>query len=93
VAACWLGFNASGGLSGERPAVRFVGEAEGEESAQVDRGDAVVEPVVVLGDASVTESPVASGQPGDAAFDHGPVLPVGVLEGLVGCPLPVAALQ
>ena len=81
------------GLSGDRPAGRAVGEAEGEEPAQVDRGGPVVEPVVVLGDASVTESPVASGQPGDAAFDHGTVLPVGALEAVFAGPLPVAALQ
>ena len=93
VAAVGWGFSSPGGLSGDRPAGRSVGEAEGEESAQVDCRDPVVEPVVVPGHASVAESPVASGQPGDGAFDHGPVLPVGVLETFVGGPLTVLALQ
>ena len=70
-----------------------MGEAEGEESAQVDCRDSGVEPVVVPGHASVAESPVATGQPGDGALHHGPVLPIGSLESLVGGPLPVLALQ
>ena len=35
-----------------------------------------MQPVVVFADASVTQFAVASGQPGDGAFDHRPVLAV-----------------
>ena len=81
-----------GGL-GESPAVVAEPESEVEQSAQVDRGGAVVEPVVVLGHASVGHFPVAADQPGDGAFDHRPVLPVGGLEAIVGGALAVLALQ
>jgi hypothetical protein len=58
-----------------------VGEAEREEAFEIDRCAAVGpgEPVAV--GAAVAESPVAVGdEPGDGAFDHGPVLvePVGL---------------
>ena len=84
VQRCW---------SGQLPCPAAVGEAEGEQPAQVERGDAVVEPGVVLLDPAVGHASVAAGEPGDGAFDHGPVGPVGGLERLVGGPLPVVALQ
>lgn len=62
-----------------------VGEAEGDESAQVEAGDGVVEPVVVLGDAAVAEFACAAGEPGDDAFDHGPVLAVFGFARVTGC--------
>lgn len=70
-----------------------MGEAEGEESAQVDRRGPVVEPVVVPGHAPVGYFPVPLGQPSDRAFDHRPVLSVGGLETIVEGSLTVLALQ
>ena len=58
----------------------LVGQCQGEEAAEVDRSGAMVQLVVVFGDAAVTEAPVAADEPGDGAFDHGPVLPVDGLE-------------
>ena len=49
---------------------------------RLSRGGAVVQPVVVLGDAAVAQFAVAARQPGDGAFDHGPVLTV------FGLPIP-----
>ena len=51
--------------SGDRPTVLAEAEAEGEQPAQVERGDAVVEPGVVLGHTAVAQPPVAADQPGD----------------------------
>src|SRR5687768_17270906 len=73
----------SGG-SGQYPGSVLDGEAHGQESAQVEGGDAVVEPVVVLLDPAVGHPPSSSSEPGDGAFDHGPVLAVGGLEALLG---------
>jgi hypothetical protein len=69
----------SGG-GGDGPGA-VVGEAEREEAFEIDRCAAVGpgEPVAV--GAAVAESPVAVGdEPGDGAFDYGPVLvePVGL---------------
>ena len=60
-----------------------MGEAEVDEPLQVDGGDAVAEPEPVAVGAVVAESAVGADEPGDAAFDHGPVLAVGDVE-LVG---------
>src|SRR4051794_17906692 len=60
--------------SGQGPGSVLDGEAHGEESAQVEGGDAVVEPVVVLLDPSVGDPTSAAGEPGDRAFDHRAVL-------------------
>jgi hypothetical protein len=58
-------------------------EAEVDHAGEVDPGGAVGEPEPVAVDAAVAESPVgAADEPGDAAFDHGAVLPVCVGEGL-----------
>src|SRR5688572_845733 len=84
---------AAGWVSAQRPASVLNGEAHGEESAQVEGGDAVVEPVVVLLDPAVGHSPVASGEPGDRSFDHRSVLAVGGLEAFVGGSLAVLALK
>ena len=48
--------------------------------------------MVVFGGSAVAQTPVAAGEPGDGAFDHGPVLvvfgaPVIVLGGLAGSTL------
>src|ERR1019366_3016146 len=67
------------GLS-HRPCGAVVVQAEHGEAAQVEGGGAVVEPVVVFGDAAVADFPVSADQPGDGAFDHGPVLAVDVAE-------------
>jgi hypothetical protein len=54
-----------------------VVEAEVEESPEVDGGDAGGQADAVAFDASVADSPVVVGdEPGDGAFDHGPVLAV-----------------
>ena len=71
------------GGSGQLPGSVSVGQAEGQESAQVESGETVVEPGVVLSDAAVGHSTVASYEPGDRPFHHGPVGAVAVLEGLV----------
>src|SRR5665809_16201 len=55
-------------------------EPESEEGAQVDRGGSQGPPGVVLGNASVAQTACTSGEPGDGAFDHGPVAAVGGLE-------------
>src|SRR4051794_1825255 len=61
------------GLSGQDPGSVAAGQAEGEQSAQVDRGDPQVKPGVVLADAAVAQLAVAAGEPGDRALDHRPV--------------------
>ena len=59
--------------------VGVVGEAEVDEPVEVDGGDAVAEPEPVAVGAAVAEPAVgAAYEPGDAAFDHGPVAPVGI---------------
>jgi hypothetical protein len=59
----------------------LLAQAEVQQSAQVEAGEAVVEPQVVLGDAAVVDFAVAaSHEPGQGPFDHRPVLPVGLLE-------------
>src|SRR3954447_24310156 len=60
---------------------------------EVDGGGAQVQPGVVLGDAAVGHSPVAAGQPGQGALDHGSVPAVGGLEGRVGGAGPMRPLQ
>ena len=56
-------------------------EAEVDEASQVDRGAAVGEPDAVAGDAAVADfAAAAAGEPGDGAFDHRAVLPVGLGE-------------
>src|SRR6185312_9603608 len=58
-----------------------AGEAEVEQSAQVQPGHPVVQPQVVGGGSAEPQPPVPAGdQPGDGAFDHGPMLTVGGLE-------------
>ena len=61
-----------------------AGQAEGEQAAEVDGGGPQVQPAVVLVGAAVGHSAVAAGQPGDAAFGHGSVLPVDGLKAWVG---------
>ena len=60
------------------PTGRGRGAGPGQQSAQVERGDAGVEPGVVLDHAAVGDAAVAAGQPGDGAFDHGSVASVGL---------------
>jgi hypothetical protein len=56
-----------------------VAEAHGDQSAQIDRRGAVMQPVIVLGDAAVADFAVSSRQPRDAAFDHWSMLTVFVV--------------
>src|SRR5215212_1424596 len=72
---CWLG-------QGQGCLVAV--QAEGEYAAEVECGGSGVEPGVVLGGAAVAQAAVAAGEPGDGAFDHGPVLPVEGLKFRVG---------
>jgi hypothetical protein len=46
-----------------------------------------------LRDASVGDAPVAAGQPGDGAFDHRPVLPIGGLEFVAAGAFAMCSLQ
>ena len=62
--------------SGDCPVRAGVFEAQGDQSAQVQRRGAVMEPLIVVGDAAVADFAVAAGQPGDGAFHHGSVLAV-----------------
>src|SRR3954451_8649819 len=82
-----------GWRSGDLPALLVEGEAEGEQAAQVEGGDAVLQPGVVLGHASVGDAAVPADEPGDAAFDHGPLFAVDLLEGRVLRTLAVLALE
>ncbi len=67
----------SGPVSGQGPLAAVVVEAEVDEAAEVDGGNAGGEAVLVAFDASVADAPVAFGdEPGDGSFDHGPVLAV-----------------
>jgi len=77
----------------EGPGRAVVLEAEGDESAQVECGGAVMQPVVVFGHAPVAEFAVASGEPGDRAFDHRPALAVIGLPLLVFRALAMLTLQ
>ena len=48
-----------------------------------------MKPVIIFADAAVSQPAIAAGQPGDGAFDHGPMLailgqPVGVARGSAG---------
>ena len=66
------------GLACRRPkasaqVVPGVGQAHREQAAQIQRGAAVMEPVIVLRDAAVADFAVASGEPRDRTFHHGPV--------------------
>jgi hypothetical protein len=72
-----------GGPTGQGPGSVVLMEAEVEQSAQVQAGEAVVQhPQIVLGDAAVADLAVAAPhQPGDGPFDHRPVLPVGPAGG------------
>ena len=68
------------GLGGEGPASAVVGEAEVDQSPEVDRGGAECEPDAVPGDAPVGDASARSDQPGEGAFDHGSPSPVVVYE-------------
>ena len=76
VTAGWCGWSGCG----DDPVTVAAGQSEDEESSEVEPGDAVMQPVIVLGHASVADPPVASGEPGDAAFDHWPVTAVNRLK-------------
>ena len=78
---------------GQCPGGAVVGQAEVDQPAQVERGSSVVQPVVVLNRSAAVQPAVAAGEPGDGAFDHGPVLtvfgqPVRITSGLAGGALP-----
>ena len=67
--------------SGQDPVLPVVAEAEVDESAEVDGGDAGGESVLVAFDAAVADAPVAFGdEPGDGPFDHRAKRRVGVVE-------------
>src|SRR4029077_16045015 len=68
------------GLLGDSPIRAGVVQAPGDQSAEIDRGDAVVQPPVVFGGPAVAQFAVAAHDPGDAAFDHWPVLSVNRLK-------------
>src|SRR5438270_10662671 len=86
VAIGWSGTrSALSGGSGEVPgAVGSGGESEVEESLQVDGSAAMGPAEPVAFDAAEAQSPVgSSGEPGQAALDHGPLVSVdpGELDG------------
>src|ERR1700730_773518 len=72
-------------VSGQRPGAAVVDESEPDEPAQVECGGAVVQPVVVFGHAAIANLAVATGQPGDGAFDHRPMSPIFVAPLWVSC--------
>src|SRR3954454_7559279 len=73
-AGVWSGWGDCPGAGGAR-------EPEGEQSAQVHRGNTVVQPQVVEPGPDEPQPPVATrDQPRDRPFDHGPVLAVDGLE-------------
>src|SRR5690242_892251 len=78
---CWVlrVLDRAGG-SGDGPGAVLADEPQVEQSAQVEGSHAVLQPVVVVGHAAVADPSVAVGEPGDAAFDHRAVSPVGLLE-------------
>ena len=60
-------------------------QAHRDESAQVQGGDSVVQPVIVFGHSAVADFAVVAREPGDGAFDHGAVLAVfGLPFGVTG---------
>ena len=61
---------------GDNPIRAGVVEAQSDHSTEIQRGGAVMQPMVVFDDAAVAQPAVAAGQPGDGAFDHGSVLAV-----------------
>ena len=61
---------------GDGPGGACVVQSQGDEAAKIDRRDAVMKPGIVLGRSAVAQSSVAAHDPGDAAFDHRPVLAV-----------------
>ena len=61
---------------GDGPCGAAVGQAHGDESAQVQGGDSVVQPVIVFGHSAVADFAVVAREPGDGAFDHGAMLAV-----------------
>src|SRR6476659_8010361 len=63
-------------LLGDNPIRAGVGQTEVDQPAQVERGSSVMQRVIILGGAAVAQPAVAAGQPGDGAFDHGPMLAV-----------------
>jgi hypothetical protein len=68
------------GGSGDDPVGAGVIEAQSDQPAQIERGDAVVQPRVVLGGSAVAQFAVATHDPSDAPLDHRPVLSVNRLE-------------
>ena len=67
------------GWFGDGPFV-VVGEAEREKALEVDGGAAVRSAELVAFDSSVAQAPMFSGEPGEGAFDHGPLLAVDGVE-------------
>ena len=61
---------------GDGPVRSGVVEAQSGKSAQVQRGGAVMQPVIIFGDAPVADFPVVASQPSDGAFDHWPMLTI-----------------
>ena len=64
----------SGG-GGDGPGPVDVVESEGGQPLEVDRSDAVVQPVIVLEGSAVAQFSVAAHDPGDAAFNNPATLP------------------
>lgn len=62
-----------------------MGQPERDEPTQIQRGGAVVQPVIVFGHAAVAKLAVAAHQPSDGTFDHRPMLSVFVLPLGVSC--------
>ena len=82
-----------GGLSGQLPDSVVEAQTQGEQPAEVEPGEAVVEPGVVLDHAAVGDAPVTAGQPGDAALDQWPFRPVDVLNVWVLGSFPVSPAE
>jgi hypothetical protein len=61
---------------GDGPGIAGAVEAQDYQAAQIQCCGAVVQPVVVLGDAAVADFTVAASEPGDRTFDHRPVLTI-----------------
>src|SRR5438067_863923 len=81
LAWCWPLVNPCGSRSGDGPRSGSAAESEGGQAEQVEPGDTVVQPQVVVLGASEAQAPLAAGdRPGDRAFDHRPVLAVARLE-------------
>src|SRR6478609_7753327 len=79
--------------SGQRPGGSGVGQAHREQAAQIQRGAAVMEPVIVLRDTAVADFAVASGQPRDRTFHHRPMSTVLVEPQRILCSTPSLSLQ